>query len=168
MNPKCVKLHEAIFAIASRTHCFYYLIRDDHLASAWLERCMYWGSLVIEILYSKTGSSPLKFKRWINGLIVAGLPSKIQQIFSLFLIVATSNIVKDHPFSKYAKFSEKLTFLTTCYAQFFGKFCVRTKWMIPNYSPSFEGFLILGTKWNNFKLKIIVKSTNPTWQARIT
>ena len=45
-----------------------------------------------------------------------------------------------HPFSAYTKFSEKLTFLTPTYVcvsggkkyQFFGKFCVRTTWMIPN------------------------------------
>ena len=49
----------------------------------------------------------------------------------------------DHPFSTYAKFSEKLLFLTPliltrmCAYQgvrnvsFFGKFCVRTKWMNP-------------------------------------
>ena len=47
-----------------------------------------------------------------------------------------------HPFSTYAKFSEKLTFLTPWYAYvrvrirgnkmlFFGKFCVHTKWMNP-------------------------------------
>ena len=55
--------------------------------------------------------------------------------------------IRDHSFSTYAKFSEKLTFLTPhphppdtntylvrirckkCW--FFGKFCVRTKWMTP-------------------------------------
>ena len=34
---------------------------------------------------------------------------------------------RDRPFSTYAKFFEKLTFLSL----FIGKFCVRTKWMIP-------------------------------------
>ena len=49
-----------------------------------------------------------------------------------------------HPFSTYAKFSEKLLCLTPlicthmCAYQgvnvsFFGKFCVRSKWMIPKY-----------------------------------
>ena len=56
--------------------------------------------------------------------------------------------IRDHPFSAYAKFSEKLTFLTTWYAHvrvrirvqkcyYFGTFCVRTKWMIGNAFPQF-------------------------------
>ena len=50
------------------------------------------------------------------------------------------HILRGHSFSTYAKFSEKLTFLTLWYAhvvrvrgweiKFFGKNCVRTKWMI--------------------------------------
>ena len=50
-------------------------------------------------------------------------------------------VKRDHSFDTYAKFSEKVTFLTPWYAQvrlhirgnkccFFGKFCERTKWMI--------------------------------------
>ena len=39
------------------------------------------------------------------------------------------SIPRYRSFSTYAKFSEKLTFLTRWYTQ---KFCVRTKWMIPN------------------------------------
>ena len=51
--------------------------------------------------------------------------------------------LRDHSFSAYAKFSEKLIFLTPWYSHvvcvsggkkflFFGKFCARTKWMIPD------------------------------------
>ena len=47
---------------------------------------------------------------------------------------------RDHLFSTYAKFSEKLLFLTQSYMfvsggnkwSFFGRFCVHTNWMIPN------------------------------------
>ena len=35
--------------------------------------------------------------------------------------------LRDYSFSKYAKFSEKLSFFTPWYAQY----CVRTKWMTP-------------------------------------
>ena len=68
----------------------------------------------------------------------------------LFMMVETprkseTQIVKDHPFSTYAKSSEKLTFLTPWYAHerkncsFFGKYCVRTKWMITNYQETAGG-----------------------------
>ena len=65
----------------------------------------------------------------------------------------------DHSFSTYAKFSEKLTFLTrTCSyqgvrnASFFGNFCVRTKWLIPNKKHDWVSFVFLGwgrssTQW---------------------
>ena len=51
-------------------------------------------------------------------------------------------LFRDHSFITFSKFSEKLTFLISwcvsegkkCY--FFGKFCERNKWMIPNLNFS--------------------------------
>ena len=55
--------------------------------------------------------------------------------FQLRLAAESAIDLRDHPFSTYAKFSKKLTFLTSWYVcvsggtkyQFFGKFCVCTK-----------------------------------------
>ena len=44
------------------------------------------------------------------------------------------NKLRDHPFSTYAKLSEKLPNMCVSdgqTGQFFGKFCLRTKWIIP-------------------------------------
>ena len=65
------------------------------------------------------------------------LISKLQR----FLIISHFHALGDHSFSTFAQFSEKITFLTPWYAHvgvrirgkkcyFFGKCCVRTKWMI--------------------------------------
>ena len=67
-----------------------------------------------------------------------------QRIYLLFfqMSVWNLNLVRDHPFSTYAKYSEKLTFLTPLYAHIhahirglemlaFQKKFVHTKWMIP-------------------------------------
>ena len=52
----------------------------------------------------------------------------------------------DHPFNTYAKFSEKLTFLTPdTHTLFFGKLCVRTKWMNPRNTP--ENVMVVGWWW---------------------
>ena len=61
---------------------------------------------------------------------------------------------RNHSFSMYAKFSEGITFLPPdthtyrcvsgdkkCYA--FGKFCVRTKWMIPNNITMYHSILLI-------------------------
>ena len=64
----------------------------------------------------------------------------------------------DHSFSSDSKFSEKITFLASCYAHlrvsggkkclFFKKLCVRTKWMIPNqYQKNRDKFYILKVKF---------------------
>ena len=64
-------------------------------------------------------------------------------LYALVVFLKYSGKVRDDSFSTHAKFSEKLTFLTPWYAKVsvrirgwemvvFEKFCVRTKWMIPN------------------------------------
>ena len=62
------------------------------------------------------------------GLVSVGVFCFKRQLF-IKTILSNCTGDKDPLFTTYAKFSEKLIFLK---CQFFGKFCVRTEWMILN------------------------------------
>ena len=100
------------------------------------------------------GKQPLKNLKWY---IVCFLKASSNFTWSILeylgqFISTLNNIAKshgDHSFSTYAKYSEKLIFLTLdthtyvcvsrgkkCY--FFGRFCVRTKWMISCYPDALQ------------------------------
>ena len=93
---------------------------------------------------------------------------------------------RNHQFSTYAKFFQKLTFLTPWYAHervsggkkcyFFGKFCVRTQWTNPYWilaaSNSHKSSLhllvqIQQSKWKTIFWNLFKFNNKDTWRTTI-
>ena len=76
----------------------------------------------------------------------------------LLNLIFNRKLHRERSFSTYATFSEKLTFLTPWYAsggkkcKFFGKFCVRFKWMTPYPDKVVRVWCSLRRFFSNFSL----------------
>ena len=103
----------------------------SEIAEGWLDGCLcHW---LFYFLIEISNSSPVQKEWYLHCELVSRKTVGLWLIPCSFTKEINSSLIRDHSFSTYAKFSEKLIFYTHTHVKIYP----RTKWMTPYFLGNF-------------------------------